>query len=300
MNGLSNSRQLPNQHLIQKASVGKRIGAFLLDIFIFVPILMFPFSFMLMFTGLSGGLSDTVIRAINIVFMIIVCFRDTIKGQSIGKRIFGIGVRDVYDNFTIPSIPKLFLRQILSFIWPIEFLVLAFSSDNRKIGDRIASTGVYDLRKYKEYLHYVKCMEYMKQAQSIVHLPDSEYQFPTIKPRKSQKIKIAMIVIGALLTFSILIGTFIFGIASMLRNHPSYHIATEAIKTNPEIVALIGEIEGFGLMPTGNLSTSSSRGDANFNIRAIGTYGQVRVFVELQMRDGGDWEIVRFNFVQIR
>jgi len=107
-------------------------------------------------------------------------------------------------------------------------------------------------------------------------------------------------IIGAIFAVVIFIAALVIGIASIFRNHPAYHVAIDSIRANSEIVALIGEVESFGFMPSGSISTSPGRGDAGFNIRARGTHGEVRVFVELQMRDGGDWEIVRFNFVQIR
>jgi len=103
-----------------------------------------------------------------------------------------------------------------------------------------------------------------------------------------------------MLLLVIFIGAIFLGITSMFRNHPSYLAATENIRTNSEIMAVIGEVESFGFMPMGNIHTSSGRGDADFSIRAIGPYGEVRVFVELQMRGGGNWEVIRFDFVQIR
>ena len=305
MNELNNNLQPSNQSLIQKVSAGRRLGAFLIDHLIFSFALLFPLHFILLFDPLLfGGPSETAMLVFFIIFGTITFllhgFKDIIKGQSLGKRIFGMGVRDVSDNLVVPPVSRLFLRQIFLLLWPIEFLVLVFSKENRKMGDKIAGTGVYDLRAYQNFLHYAKCMEYMKQGQNVVHLPDSEYQFPAVKPHKPKKAKIVMIVISVILVGAIFIGILVFGITSMFRNHPSYHLAIDTIRENPEIVALIGEVEGFGLLPTGSLSASSSHGDARFNIRAIGAYGEVRVFVDLQMRNGGDWEIVRFNFVQIR
>ncbi|MCL2376802.1 MAG: RDD family protein [Defluviitaleaceae bacterium] len=290
--------------LINKASVGKRLGAFLIDSFVFSFIFAFAFNFVLFGVQMLSGFNEAATLVFLSISMLIIFLlyglRDVVKGQSVGKRIFSIGVRDASDNFVVPPASKLFLRQIFSFIWPIEFLVLVFSNENRKIGDKIAGTGVYDLREYENFLHYAKCMEYMKQGQNAVFIHDAEYQFPTARLHKVKKAKVAMIVIGVMLVGAIFIGALVLGITSMFRNHPSYHLATDSIRANPEIVELIGEIESFGFFPTGNLSFGSSHGDANYSIRAIGAYGEVRVFVELQMRDGGDWEIVRFNFVQIR
>ena len=119
------------------------------------------------------------------------------------------------------------------------------------------------------------------------------------KQYRSKEAKIAIIIVGVMLIGALFAGALFFGITSMFKNHPSYHIATDYIKANPEITALVGEIEGFGSMPTGSLNTSIGRGDANYSIQAKGAHGDVRVFVELEMHNGGDWEIVSFSFVQI-
>ena len=298
MNELNNAQEL-HQFLFQKASIGRRLGAFLIDHFIFSFIFVFVFIFeMLTFGDSYQPPVMPFIIALVLVF-IVYGFRDIVKGQSIGKRVLGIGVRDIYDNFAVPSASRLFLRQVFSFIWPVEFLVLIFSSDNRKIGDKIAGTGVYNLREYEEFIQYSKRMEYINQTQNLEHLQSAESR-PHIEQYKPKKAKTAKIIIGAVLAVAIFVGTLVFGITSMFRNHPAYHIATDSIRANSEIAVLIGDIESFGVMPSGSISTSPGRGDADFNIRARGAYGEVRVFVELQMRDGGDWEIVRFNFVQIR
>ena len=297
-----NYNPLP-QFLFRQASIGRRLGAFLIDHLIFSFVLIFVFAFIL-FGGRFGNTEEMPIGFFFLIFMIVAFllygFRDLIKGQSIGKRVLGIGVRDVSDNFVIPSVSRLFLRQVFSFMWPVEFLVLVFSSDNRKIGDRIAGTAVYNIRAYEDFILYTKRVEYINQTQSIENFQNVEPCPPVARSYKPKKAKIAIIIISAVLVCAVFVGAMVFGIASIFRNHPSYRLATESIRDNAEIVALIGEIESFGFMPSGSVSTSPGSGDANFSIRAIGGYGEVRVFVELQMRDGGDWEIVRFNFLQIR
>lgn len=281
--------------LIRKASVGQRLGAFLIDHCIFS--FIFVFAFVFASFGMQTGQALTLLY----IFVFAAAFlvfglRDAIKGQSIGKRALGIGVRDVSDNFAVPPVSRLFLRQILTFIWPIEFFALIFSSKSRKIGDKIAGTGVYNLREYENFVLYTKRMEYINQMQGTgaMNLRAIEQLY---KPKRPKALMIIAIV---LLAGTIYIGSLSFGITFIFRNHPSYHIATDHIRQNPEIAAVIGEIEGFGFMPSGSLNTWAGGGDANYTIRVRGTYGDVRVFIDLQMRAGGDWEIVRFNFVQIR
>ena len=289
---------IPNQFLFKKASVGRRLGAFFIDhtIFSFIFVLMSITVFLNMRSDESLILYYVLFFAITFS---VYGFRDIVKGQSIGKRIFGIGVRDISDNFSVPTVSRLFLRQIFTFLWPIEFLVLVFSSENQKIGDKIAGTGVYNLREYEEFILYTKRMEYLNQEQATGQQNEGTFEPRTIEPYKPKKAKIATIIVSVMLAGIIFIGALVFGITSIFRNHPSYHVATEYIKANPEIAATIGDIEGFGFMPSGSINASPGRGDANFSIRVRGTRGDVRAFVELQMRDGGNWEIVRFSFVQI-
>lgn len=301
MDNLNNGQEL-HQFLFRKASIGQRLGAFLIDccIFSFVFVFVFLFAMFGTLTADNNYEPPILIFIFALVLIFIVYgFRDIVKGQSIGKRVLGIGIRDIYDNFAVPPTSRLFLRQIFSFLWMVEFLVLVFSSENRKIGDKIAGTGVYNLREYENFVQCSKRMEYMKQTQNPEHMQNAE-SHPHIEQYKPQKAKIVKIIIGVVLAVVIFVSALVFGITSIFRNHPAYHLATDSIRTNSEIIALIGEIESFGFMPSGSVSTSPGRGDADFNIRARGVHGEVRVFVELQMRDGGDWEIVRLNFVQIR
>jgi len=244
-----------------------------------------------------------------VVIFLIYGFRDVFKGQSIGKRALGIGVRDINDKFAVPSVSRLFFRQIFTFIWPVEFLVLALNGEHRKIGDQMMGTAVYDLREYENYILYTKRMQYYNQSQpqSWGYSQNAEQTHPfvapvrptTVKQYKPKKFRIAIIVVSVVMAIAILFGAFAFGIISIIRNHPSHYAAKDYIRSNSEIVAVIGEVESFGFLPSGSVSTSVGRGDANFAIRTIGTYGNARVFIELQMRDGGDWEVIHFAFVQI-
>ena len=197
----TNNSNEPSHHFpFKKASVGRRLGAFLIDHFIFSFVFVFLFVFVLLLFGIQNRESLVLIFVIfNFVIIFLVYgFRDVIKGQSIGKRVFGIGVRDISDNFAVPSVSRLFLRQIFSFIWPIEFLVLIFSSENRKIGDQIAGTGVYNLREYEDFVLYTKRMEYISQTQGI-ETQNGVTEPRVVEPYKPQKAKIAKIVIGVIL-----------------------------------------------------------------------------------------------------
>jgi len=117
--------------------------------------------------------------------------------------------------------------------------------------------------------------------------------------RKSKRKKVAIIVTAAILAFVLFICALVFGIMAILRNHPAYHMATSYIKSHPEIIEAIGEVEGFGFFPTGSVSTvAGGRGDAEFTIRVDGSEGTVRVHIQLVREPLGEWEVVRFRYRQ--
>ena len=302
----NNSKPSPPLVLLE-ASLGRRWGAFLIDHFILSFVFLLSLGFWLTnimderfnyvpaFLSLSvSGLlfarpsgffytwgenfyytSTLLFFLFNGVPFLVYVVRDAFNGQSIGKRICGIGVRNAKDHATVPSIPRLFLRQIFSFSLPIEFIAMIFNGENQKLGDKMAETGVYNLKK------------------------ESHHPTP-FAPYKPENKKIINNTVTAIFVLLFVLGSLVFGASSLFKYHFSYFDATNYIRANAEITALIGEVESFGFMPMGNLNISPGHGDANFNIRAIGPYGEVRAFVEIQQRGGGGWEVVQFSFVQIR
>ncbi|MCL2225982.1 MAG: GNAT family N-acetyltransferase [Defluviitaleaceae bacterium] len=258
------------------APVVKRFAAFLIDHFIFsftlIPLYMiFVFSAGGNFTESDAVLSVLIFTA---AVLVAYCLRDIVGGRSLGKRLVGIGVRDISDTSAIPSVPRLFLRQILTPLWPLEFLVLIVSNQRQKLGDKMAKTGVYELPKQHANLSPREAYERSKRTE-----------------RK--------IIIGAVVVFALFIGGLVFGITSMFRNHPAYHIALDHIRTSEEISDIIGEVESFGFMPMGSIHSSPGRSSAEFTIRVRGENGQVRAFIAMERIGGGDWEILRFSFHEL-
>ena len=85
-----------------------RIGALIIDIAIILIALR-------LFRLIIGPGFSTAI--ITIVGVLILCLRDSIKGQSLGKLIFGVVIRNYTDpdRPDVPSIAKLFIRNLLFF-----------------------------------------------------------------------------------------------------------------------------------------------------------------------------------------
>ncbi|WP_165044436.1 RDD family protein [Dysgonomonas sp. ZJ709] len=70
------------------------------------------------------------------------CFlKDIIGGQSLGKRIYKLQVKN--DKGKVPPTKILILRNIFVFIYPIE-IILCFVNNGRRLGDIILKTKVTD------------------------------------------------------------------------------------------------------------------------------------------------------------
>ncbi len=125
------------------ASKKRRVFAFLIDHAFF--------SFVAAMVGLliaspTNTTTEIQLEGYHIVFfaalMVAYIGKDTIGGASIGKRVLGIGVRDYAVDQQIPGKIKLFFRNILIFIWPVDFIVMLIDPNNRRLGDYLTQTIV--------------------------------------------------------------------------------------------------------------------------------------------------------------
>ncbi|WP_245583008.1 cytochrome c oxidase assembly factor Coa1 family protein [Paenibacillus daejeonensis] len=82
----------------------------------------------------------TLITTIGGVFLLI--FKDIFNGQSVGKRIFNIGIREV-ESYQLPNRRKLIDRNRISFNWPRDLINVLFSTDKRRQGDIINGLDVF-------------------------------------------------------------------------------------------------------------------------------------------------------------
>lgn len=247
-----------NQLEFEKANVGMRIGAFIIDHIMIVTVLVCPFILFIFSNIQKDPISAiTMFPAFMVVAFLSYCLKDMINGASLGKRALGLAVRNSANTSEIPSVPKLFLRNILTFIWPVEFFVLVCSAKKRKPGDQMAGTDVY---------------------------------------RLTRKPKIAIIVITVILAITIFVGSLVVGIASILKNDSSYKTAVSYIEVNPEITNYVGEIKGYGYIPSGSLNYSGNYGQALYTIKVIGSKNTIYVHMEMEKKPEKDWEITYFDY----
>ena len=114
----------------------RRIVAFLIDHFT-MTFLIVAISFMSIGTGFLDENNSSSVMAKMLPTMLIGFLlyfaKDSIKGVSPGKWIMGIMVRDENNHTEIPSVARLFIRNLLIIIWPIEFIVLAISQEKKRL-----------------------------------------------------------------------------------------------------------------------------------------------------------------------
>ena len=244
---------------LEVAGIGMRIGAFIIDYFIIVAVLVYP-SILFVFSHIQSdpAKARTMFPVLMLMAFLVYCIKDIINGKSLGKRALGLTIRDNSNTSDIPSVPKLLLRNILTFVWPIEFLVLVCGAKKTKLGDQIAGTNVY---------------------------------------RVSKKLPVVIIVVPAILTIVIFTTSLLIGISSIIKNDDSYKMAVSYIEVSPEVRNIVGNIEGYGL-PNGSLTYSGSHGKAFYSIKVIGSEDTAYVHIKLEKELNKNWKIVQLNYSQ--
>ncbi len=131
----------------KKASVGKRIGAFLIDHFIFSYVILLPF---FLFAKDFASFENFYIfmPVVMLIALIVYALKDSINGRSIGKRILGLYTRDCVNLEKTPDLIKLIIRNLLVFVWPVEFFILIKDKDGRRLGDKLAKTQVVEKNNF--------------------------------------------------------------------------------------------------------------------------------------------------------
>lgn len=255
---IETNNQEAGQVALEVAGIEMRIGAFIIDHLIIVAVLLYP-SMLFMFSHFQSDPAKawTMFPVLMLMAFLVYCIKDMMNGKSLGKRALGLAVRSNVDTSDIPSVPKLLLRNILTFVWPIEFLVLVCSAKKTKLGDQIAGTNVY---------------------------------------RVSKRPPIVIIAVPAILTIVIFATSLIIGISSIIKNDDSYKMAVSYIEASPEVTNIVGNIEGYGYLPNGSLTYFGSHGKALYSIKVIGSESTAYVHIKLEKELNKDWEIVNLDY----
>ncbi len=242
--------------LTKESLIVRRIGAFLTDQMLIVIISITPI--MVNFNKFTDNfnLLFQIFPITMLIGLIGLLFKDIFGGRSVGKLLFGIYVRDYEDIERTPKFYKLLLRNILIFIWFIEFFVMLADKEGRRLGDKVAKTQVIG------------------------------YQNKII-PR---------IVITVVLAISLFISSLFIGITQIIKNDDSYKTAVLYIKNQNEIKTAVGEIEGFGSFPMGSVSYTNGYGIANLKIRVKGNKKSISVNIYLEKMPDLDWVVKEIKY----
>jgi len=126
------------------SGITKRIIAFVIDFFV----ITFTFA-AIMLVGITVGLIDeNDLNELNsfwflrILIIISYFVKDSFKGISFGKWIMGIMIRDDSEQESVPSFLILFIRNLYLILLPIELVVLIFSKNKKRLGDKYSGTIV--------------------------------------------------------------------------------------------------------------------------------------------------------------
>lgn len=259
--------------------IGERLVAAIIDDFLFTIIMVLA----IMGFALINQHGEIVVLIVFLVIMILFLLKDLIKGRSIGKLIMGIAVRSFEDPTRIPEKWRLIIRNLFLLMWPVDLFVMFFNHQGQRLGDKIAGTIV------------IKVTKNMTEEECTEQLEKYSNEYSRLRPfNKSSAIKtilISIVVIGTLLCL------FVFGISSLMKSSGAYQTAISQIETDETIHKRIGKVYGYGLLPTGSITTSSNgTGDAEFVIKVKGEKATIKVFTSLK-KVSGEWEIQDMEIV---
>jgi len=240
---------------------------------------------------------------------------DTMKQFSFMKTFEG-------DNFErwLKAVWNIVSTMFLSTVVPLILLAPVFRLGFSRLGE---GTILYEVSGvlvlivfyfsgvYAAYRHYIWKRKNLPRAtkkskdDANMKTPDTDLMinenteelFPPEpeKPRKINSQRKTVIIVAVVLFAFVALGVaFAFGLTSWMRGLPSYQIAVAYIEEHPDVLASIGDVEGFRFLPNGIISTSPEGNHAEFRLRVNGSQGAMRVYIQLIQRPMQDWEIVSF------
>lgn len=124
---LSNRYSDLKSHKIEQATKYQRIGAFIID-HVVMTFTIVVSCFLVIGDFYSENFNNSryiLLPIVIIIGMVIYIGKDAIDGRSLGKRVLVIMIRDSSDHNQIPSIGRLFQRNLTLALWPFKYFELS-------------------------------------------------------------------------------------------------------------------------------------------------------------------------------
>jgi len=265
------------------ATKGERVVAFFIDHMLLALVFILFIIIALMVDALNSVITFKQNSKVifNLIFLPGIAMKDFVGGRSIGKRAFNTGVRCVENPNEVPKKWKLFIRNLTLIIWPVDFLVMILNEERMRLGDILAKTVVVKLERANNNMDYL--------AKEYIVKNESRTQFS-----KKKIFKICIIAVGI---FGLIILLFIGGIGIIMKNNGAYEAAISQIENNNQVVSQIGEIQGYGLMPTGSISIDNGYGQAELFIKVKGDRNSKEVFAKLYKEPENEWKVITLEVI---
>ncbi|GMQ57238.1 hypothetical protein AN1V17_16330 [Vallitalea sediminicola] len=235
----------------ERASFKRRFLAFMIDHLIIVLLV-----FLIGFTDYDvNNVYNNIVKIIVIAFCLYL-LKDCFKGISLGKLLMGLKVKNVEDLQT-PGVIKLIIRNLFTFIWPIELICIIAGKSRRKLGDLLTNTDVYCFKK---------------------------------------KLNKRVIIIAGIVGFFIFITSCTLFSLMMIKNDASYIEAINYIENSQEIIGIVGDIKEFDTIPNGGVSITNGEENAHYIISVKGYNDTMKVNVQLVKERNSEWKVTEISY----
>ena len=240
------------------ASSKRRFAAFAIDNILFLLIITATVVIVPDKLALSDthhpNFNTTLLVIITPALLLYLC-KDCIEGVSIGRLLAGIVVKDIKNPCVTPGFTQMFTRNlILVTILPVEMFLLAFTNDNKRLGDKITHTTVVQNHS-----------------------------------RSMRIVRLGLIFI-MLITIS---SFFLISSNTVIMKSKAYDTALAFVRSNEEIAVQTGGITHTGCFATGNINVSNGIGNAQLNIFVEGKKSNYVYKINMNRTPEGKWTVIK-------